>query len=199
MDNVNKEQLSAFVDDELGPEEAEMLVRRLGTSERLRSASIRYAVIGDALRGDLLSGDPRQLPRRVSRALSSEPVPSTTVAAEKRRRFLRPLGSAAVAASVALVAVLSLSDRVAPPADSEAVTVPESATATTLVGGYDSAIISRRAGSPDQLSRYYLNHSQYATMLGGQGPLIRMVRTPAEEDTSDEVEGESRSDDSGER
>lgn len=196
MKNVNNEQLSAFVDDELGPEETGMLVRRLGTSERLRKAAMRYAVIGDAVRGDLISSDPRQLPRRVSRALSSEPARSTAVANESRRRFLRPLGGAALAASVALVAVLSLSDRVSPPPESAAVTVPEIAAANTPVGGFSSAMISRRAGSPDQLSRYYLNHSQYATMLGGQGPLIRMVRAPDEDENPDEAEVEARSEDS---
>jgi len=196
MKNVNNEQLSAFVDDELGTQETEMLVRRLGTSERLRRTAMRYAVIGDAVRDDLISSDPRRLPRRVSRALSSEPARSAGAANQTRLGLLRPLGGAAVAASVALVAVLSLSDRVSAPPESAAVTVPEIATANAPVGGYSSAMISRRAGSPDQLRRYYLNHSQYATMLGGQGPLIRMVRAPDADENPDEAAGEARSEDS---
>ncbi|MGB5589985.1 MAG: hypothetical protein WBN31_03505, partial [Gammaproteobacteria bacterium] len=38
--------------------------------------------------------------------------------------------------------------------------------------------LTRRAGAPDRLSSYYLNHSEYATMLRGQGSLVRMISVP---------------------
>ena len=193
MDKLNREQLSAFIDEELGSEETELLVRRLESSARLRRLWLRYSVIGDAVRGELVSDDPRRLPSAVSQALSSEPARASEAALAKGTRLLRPLAGAAVAASVAVVAVLSLSDRINPGVDNAAVTVPELASPSPLSSAYSAAMISRRAGRPDQLSRYYLNHSQYATMLGGQGPQIRMVRTPDQEEAP-ESEGESRSD-----
>jgi sigma-E factor negative regulatory protein RseA len=175
MTDLTREQLSAFVDDELETGEAELLVRRLNADFDLRGAALRYALMGDAIRGDLLAGDPRDLPGRISRAIGADKAP---IGAGDRRPFrglLRPLAGAAVAASVAVVAILSLSspgEQVPVPAE---VTVPDSP-AVMIAPASPSAIF--RAGSPTQLNRYYLNHSQYATALGGQGSLIRMVRTP---------------------
>ncbi|KPK59154.1 MAG: hypothetical protein AMJ59_12390 [Gammaproteobacteria bacterium SG8_31] len=66
MTEMTREQLSAFLDDELEEREADLLVRRLSTEADLRGAAVRYAVMGDVIRGDLLDGDPRR-PRRAPR------------------------------------------------------------------------------------------------------------------------------------
>lgn len=176
MKEITREQLSAFVDDELDAGETELLVRRFGDDFDLRGAAVRYGLIGDVIREELLPGDPRVLPARVSAAIGSEPRWRSTVGG---RRLLRPVAGAAVAASVAALAIFSISepDRSAP--GSAAVTVPETSVTTVAPMAAPTAGIFR-AGSPSQLSRYYLNHSEYATMLGGQGTLIRIVRAPEE-------------------
>ena len=53
-----QEQISAFSDDELSPEECEFLVRRLERDSESREKVQSYAVIGAALRGELLGPDP---------------------------------------------------------------------------------------------------------------------------------------------
>lgn len=189
MKNIREEQLSAFVDDELDAAEAELLVRQLAGDAELRKTAMRYSMAGDVMRGELADGDPGAFAERVSRAVGEESGPTERVARERRMGWARPLAGAAVAATVAVVAILSLSTGTGPGApDTAVVTVPdgdpEAAPGTYVV----PATISRRAGSPDRLSRYYLNHSQYATMMGGQGTLVRIVRNPQEQD---EAAGES--------
>ena len=182
MKQINREQLSAFLDDELEAAESEMLVRRLGADFDLRGAALRYGLIGDVIRDEVADGDPRDLPRRVADALDREPVLKQAMPI---RRLLRPLAGAAVAASVAAIAIVSLPGQQPVVTDPVAVTVPETVVpVTTRVDGPPAAIF--RAGSPNQLSRYYLNHSEYATMLGGQGALIRIVRAPDERGGAEE-------------
>ena len=50
-DELNS-QLSAFVDDELTPEESELFVRRLCRDDGLRRTASCYGIIGDAIRGE---------------------------------------------------------------------------------------------------------------------------------------------------
>ncbi len=198
MTRITREQLSAFVDGELDDLEAELLVRRLSTDSDLRGAAVRYALIGDAVRGELLSGDPRELPRRVARATGGDeerPAVQTPSRSSASRGLARPLAGAAVAASVAVLAILAVSttDRNVGP---DEVTVPDPATVSvTPVAGTPTPIA--RAGSPTQLSRYYLNHSQYATTLGGQGSLIRIVRAP-ESPAEDQARAEQDKEDAAE-
>ncbi len=183
MSNIREEQLSAFVDDELDPAEAELLVRRLAGDDSLRQTAMRYSLAGDVIRGELADGDPRLLGRRVSAAVSEETAQPAVAAEAARGRWMRPLAGAAVAATVAVVAILSLSPGVGPgTTGTPVVTVPDADPTSTPASYVVPAEISRRAGSPDRLSRYYLNHSQYATMMGGQGTLVRIVRSPEGDD-----------------
>lgn len=177
MTEMTREQLSAFLDDELEEREADLLVRRLSTEADLRGAAVRYAVMGDVIRGDLLDGDPRTLLRRVSSGVASETAAPGAAAPWRAGVVLKALAGAAIAASVAVVAVLSLDttgDQSTVPAQLS-VSEPR-AVVIAPVSSTPPAIA--RASSPSQLRRYYLNHSQYATNLGGQGSLVRMVRAP---------------------
>lgn len=175
MTEMTREQLSAFMDDELEEREADLLVRRMSNDADLRGAAVRYAVMGDSIRAELLTDDPRTLLRRVTESVASE-----TIAAGGARRagaIIKPLAGAAVAASVAVVAILSLTTTGEQSPVPAQMTVPEPPPVViSPVSSAPPAIA--RAGSPSQLRRYYLNHSQYATNLGGQGSLIRMVRAP---------------------
>lgn len=191
MKDASREQLSAFLDDELDGGETEFLVRRLSADADLRGAAVRYAVIGDAIRDELVTGDPRAMVREVSLEIASKEVVQPVAEPASRSGLLKVLGGSAVAASVAVMAVLSLSTNdESSPAPAQ-VTVPEPAPVLVSPVSASQPGIAR-AGSPTQLRRYYLNHSQYASTLGGQGYLIRVVRTPempAEEDESEDPDG----------
>ena len=177
MTETTRQQLSAFLDDELEEREADLLVRRLSADADLRGAAVRYAAMGDVIRADLLKGDPRTLLRRVSASVAAETAASGYAAPSRSGVVFKALAGAAIAASVAVVAVLSLDttgDQSPVPAQ---LSVPEPrAMVISTVSSTPPAIA--RASSPSQLRRYYLNHSQYATNLGGQGSLVRMVRAP---------------------
>lgn len=110
-DQLN-EQVSAFVDNELPDGECELFVRRLCKDEQMQFAVTRFALIGDAMRGELLAADVH-VSRHISAAIAAgagEQETGTPGAARTPAwsRWLRPVSGLAVAATVAAVAVLSL-------------------------------------------------------------------------------------------
>ena len=172
------EQLSAFLDDELESAESELFVRRLGRDDALRATALRYSVIRDVIRDDLTAGDPRDLVAKLATETGPAAAPAEPVAAPGRR-WLRPVAGAAVAATVAVVAVLSLQQPTGLDGEATAVTVPE-----PVASGSGSYLddLSRLAGStPDRLSEYYLNHAEHARVLGGQNQRMRLVTNPLNE------------------
>jgi sigma-E factor negative regulatory protein RseA len=179
------EQLSAFLDDELDELECPFLVRKLGSDADMRAAAFRMTLMGDAMRGEIGAADPVRFRAAISTAVDEVLLDQSTIATGKSR-WLRPLLGAAVAASVAIVAVLSLQQTAVEDLQAPAVTVPM-AEAGSVGGSYTVPdAYSRQAGSPNRLSRYYLVHSEYASMMGGQAPLARMVVAPGVADDMDE-------------
>jgi sigma-E factor negative regulatory protein RseA len=190
------EQLSAFLDDELDTVESELFVRRLGRDEALRATSMRYSVIRDVIRDDLAAGDPRDLVARVAAETGPVAAPAERAPASGRS-WLRPVAGAAVAATVAMAAVLSLQQPTGEDLDATAVTVPEPALAGGGIAGFVEG--ARRAGStPDRLSEYYLNHAEYAPMFGGQNQRVRLVTTPGEAAEETGGDGEPAADEAAE-
>ena len=105
-------QLSAFVDDELTPEESELLVRRLCRDESLRRTAACYAIIGDAVRGDAAVTAPGDFAGRVMMAVEGQPVSRSPVLPDKTGKS-RVNWGVAVAASVvlAVIALTTLPNR----------------------------------------------------------------------------------------
>lgn len=104
----NRQQLSAMLDGELSPDEAKFMLRRLQHDGELAACWERWQVCGDMLRGRHHALLPSDFADRVARGISGG---STPIAAEqavaRSPRFLRWSGGAALAASVALVAVFA--------------------------------------------------------------------------------------------
>ena len=102
-------QLSAMFDDELAPEQCELLARRLSRDEQLKARWGRYAVIGAAIRSERGVRLNAPLAGRVSAVLLAEPALATTPGARPTAvRWWQPLAGAAVAAGVAVGCVLWL-------------------------------------------------------------------------------------------
>ncbi len=103
-----REQVSALVDGELPAGEHELLLRRFTVERSLRLHWERCHLIGEAMRKGLPAADTRGFADRVMAVLIEEPAP----AAEKPARFggtwTRAFAGAAVAASVAVVAIVGL-------------------------------------------------------------------------------------------
>ncbi len=112
------ETLSALFDGELQGDAARFAMKRLGHDPQWRQAVGNWQLLGDALRGQASTVAPGGFAARVAAAVSAEPVavavpvvasaavvPAVAMpaAAVSRRRWL---GGAALAASVAMVAML---------------------------------------------------------------------------------------------
>jgi sigma-E factor negative regulatory protein RseA len=115
MSDPIREQISAFLDGELPSSETELLLKRLTRDADLRESFGRYALIGEACRGTRGTVLTRDLYVRINRAIDGEPamVMPQTAAAARTPRWWRPMAGAAVAASVAVVAVVALRQHVA--------------------------------------------------------------------------------------
>jgi negative regulator of sigma E activity len=103
-------QVSAFVDGELPENEADLLVRRLSQDADLRKQVSEYLAIGRIMRGEYSVQGSDVLRERIAAELDERPLqePADSVTATPPNRFLRPAAGAAIAATVALVAIFGL-------------------------------------------------------------------------------------------
>lgn len=106
MNDVIKEQLSAWIDGELPAAEERLLHERLLRDEGLKATAARYQLLRDVLRAQAPARIRKDFPAAVARAAAG-----LELAGRVRRptpRWARPLAGLAIAASVAVVAVYGL-------------------------------------------------------------------------------------------
>jgi sigma-E factor negative regulatory protein RseA len=101
MNERLRESLSALMDNEADELEIERVLARVGEDGELRSAWLRYNLVRNSLQGHPLAHLDWDISQQVRAA-----VATATGGAGFRQRFLRPLTSLAVAASVAATVVL---------------------------------------------------------------------------------------------
>ena len=184
MSDEIREQLSALADDELSAVEQPLLLGRLQRDPQLRACLGRYQLIGDVMRGTGVTAT-LSIADRVQQSLALE---AETGVMTRQRRWLKPITGVAVAASVALVAVLTVTSV----NDSTSDAVPVLATSADAVAPVVApAPVIARFGEPageaqwdrldpsidKRLSGYLVNHNQYATSRGVQSvmPYVRIV------------------------
>jgi len=175
-----QDQISAFNDDELSPDECEFLVRRLERDPESREKVLRYAVIGAALRGELLGPDPDVLRNRLRQALDGVSlVPRRTIDSPGlAARMIRPALGAGIAASVAALGLLALNNFAsielrggAPLVASQQIAAGDRITeAPSYVVPQESAVILGVAEpliqQPILLTNYLVRHGEYAFGIG---------------------------------
>lgn len=109
IDTHHRQQLSALVDGELAADEARFLLRRLQHDPELAACQERWQLFGDALRGQACAPAPSGFAERVAAAVAAEPAPVASGAGKartpRRAGWLGWGGGAALAASVAAVAL----------------------------------------------------------------------------------------------
>ncbi len=186
MSDEIREQVSAMADDELSDLERPLLLGRLQRDPELRACLGRYQLIGEVMRGGTGATATLGVADRVQRALAAD-VPMNIPAVKRGSRrvgWVRPVSGAAIAASVALVAVLSVSSL----RNTETQPVPTLAAGQPATGP-DAAVVTRvsDAGAErwerldpridQRLSGYLVNHNEYAASRGVQGvmPYVRIV------------------------
>ena len=121
MNKESREHLSCFMDGEISRETGRFLVRRLGADSELREIWARYHLVRDCLRhqegglvGDNLDID---LCGRVQQALAGEKpqaVPGRFAASLFKGGWLKPVAGMAMAASVALIAIMTVGSAPSP-------------------------------------------------------------------------------------
>lgn len=101
-----REHLSSLMDGELDRRSRRFLLRRLATDADLKRRWCRMHLVRACLQGETLSCD--DLVARVAARLEEETTPARSL----RHRLLRPVAGAAIAASVAAVAVVGINSSV---------------------------------------------------------------------------------------
>jgi sigma-E factor negative regulatory protein RseA len=171
MTDEPRQRLSALQDDELAPAQVPALLDALAADPELRERWERYALIGQAIRGEAIDPGTRELADRVRAALVSEPTVLCPHRLQRTRsQGIRRYAGLALAASVALVAILTAPTLLREPIDSGAV-------------GSVAVRMAERQGLPLQrwhldqpelaskLDRYLVTHQATAPTTGAKGLL----------------------------
>ena len=181
MNKEIKEQLSAMLDEGCSSLERSRILDQL-SSEELRQTWDRYHLIGDVMRGEGTRLSAGGIADRVRAQLETEPAiisaPRPGNSAETHPFWLRPAAGAALAASVAVLAVLTVPQLMETEPGGSPIQVakapvpistgslgrpPPPATGTRWKDLVQPEVESR-------LNRYLVDHNEYASP-GGMGVL----------------------------
>lgn len=163
MKQVIEEQLSAFLDGELPAAEEELLLRRLERETDYQARVVRYAMIGQLIRGEPGVGNGAGLVQRISEAVAGETAHASAPARrESHWGAFATAGIAAAAGLVVLTGLLSLGS----------VSVPETPLASQpVVPQIRNADFQSPADAPiepERLTAYLVAHGDYAGGLSRQ-------------------------------
>lgn len=171
MTDEPRQRLSALQDDELTPAQVPPLLDALASDPELRARWERYALIGQAIRGEAIDPSARDLADRVRAALAGEPTVLCPHRLERtRRQGARRYAGLALAASVALVAILTAPTLLREPLDPGAV----GPVAVRLVERQSIPLQRWHLEHPElasKLDRYLVTHQATAPATGAKGLL----------------------------
>ena len=160
MKDTLNEQLSALVDDELEAGEQAMLLRQLGRDESLRNKLARYQLVSDTLQNHLPDRVDPGFHQRIQDAISNEEIPVATPTGMRAASLFRPVAGLAVAASVAVMAVLTLQTVRETAPQPEAVVVSAPAPADYIRA--EGKPVPRASRPVRDLDAYLFNHNAFS-------------------------------------
>lgn len=185
MSDALKAQISAFVDGELPDNESELLLRRLSQDAALRAQVDQYMAIGRLIRQDAEVPGMDDLRDRIAATLDDEVVPAQAQEQEQQRvvgsRFMTPATGVAVAATVAALALVGLSQLDA--------SIDADLDGAVAIAYTEPAVEQALANQPNQqLLEYIRRHGDSSSDLGTSGTLTRMVMFELREGELVEIE-----------
>jgi len=196
----DKEKISAWLDDAIEYNEVGSLETE--QDDRAFATATRYQMIGDALRGKVTDASMIDISTSVREAISREPelVPVARPARSSQRpshskakplfdfgSWLRPVGGLAVAATVAMVMVVTLTDQQTGTDSALVANVGQQPVKAMPVNNtmpvYTKPVIALPAVN---LNSYVTEHSEYAAQdtIQGMMPYARSVSYGSEKNPS---------------
>jgi len=189
--NEDKEKISAWLDDAIEYNEVGSL--QTEQDDRAFTTAARYQMIGDALRGKVTNASMIDISASVREAISREPdfVPVARPGRPSQRHsqrkakplfdfgsWLRPVGGLAVAATVAMVMVVTLTDQQAGTDSALVADVGQQPVQTLPVNNTTPVYTRPGIAMPAvNLNNYVTEHSEYAAQdtIQGMMPYARSV------------------------
>lgn len=196
MNDKILEQVSTLADGELPAAESELLFTRMAGDAGLRDAWQDYHLIGDAMRNGLASTHSPGFADHVMAALDDvEQSGSKRLNTGRWLARMRPVAGLAVAASVAMVAVLSLQQPQLEGPPAEIVPTGAGSPATVPMLGARQVDFSD-VESPElqnQLRGYLLNHNEHSasTPMRGLMPYVQITARDSRPVAASQDEAES--------
>jgi negative regulator of sigma E activity len=179
MSRTIEEQLSAFLDDALPPEEEGLLLRRLESSAGHRSTLSRYGLVGEILRGNRQASLTTVFAERVSLAVAAEddllPAPDEKPAG--RRGFA---GFGLAAAAAAAIAVVAIGFNQSANNGAEPVPVATPVAQPLRFDEFDASKMPRSRLATSRLTAYLVSHGDYSRGLSRQIMNSNVVNQRAE-------------------
>lgn len=144
MNDAKKEQLSAFMDGEIGDLQKKRAGEMLKDPEMQETWS-RYHLVSDCLKGNLPQHLDRELAGKVSASVAGEPA----IAAPGRlsRPLAKPVAGFAIAASVAALAILGIQQQQGGPHEIPRDTLVQSAPGAGGAGNIQAPVRQVSTGS----------------------------------------------------
>lgn len=171
MSQILDEQLSAFLDGELAPEEVDLVLARLDREPALRARFGRYGLIGECLRSGSARPEALLIAEGVRSALEKETAGVAPVLRPVSGRLPRRWLAAGLAAAAAVLAIVVVNVPLPLPI-TEAQRFSSTAPGAEAVVGSDDINVVRAAVSlrPDprsaaRLTTYLVAHGTYASPL----------------------------------
>jgi sigma-E factor negative regulatory protein RseA len=183
MNDQNREQISALMDDELSTQEAHDTLLRLQQDEELQQKWSRYHLIGDVMKGETPQVNSAEAAARISALIAEEPA---IIAAPKRKPLLpqnstwfRAVAGAGLAASVAALAVIT-APYFMTPGSGDGMQLAEGSKAATSTYEKRSTARWKNLSEPAEQSRlnsYLVEHGEYVSPggVGGTAPYATFV------------------------
>jgi len=196
--NQRNEQISALLDDQFEEQELTAFMQDLKRDHLADGDTLqRYQIMGEVMRDELDQSAFLDVSAAVHRAIEQEPALSEapSVASKEASGFsfsawLRPLTGMAIAASVAMITVVSfqtiknesaqdIAQPVAQVAAPAAVITPVNQQFAQHVHVASTAPLKPSAEQSEQLNEYMINHAGQSSMQGVM-PYVRVINLPAQ-------------------